>query len=87
VIKVFGTNFTLFSVSLPKNKVTNSAYTAVGCKAYIRDKNDKHSAAYSEMEEIGFSSLNSNDYGTCCMDVEFCFDNNQPEPYQYFYAG
>lgn len=81
------TTVKLFNVSLPTKEVKNTALVMAGCNAYIRDMIDKDSIVYSEMEEMSFSYLNSNDYETFSMEIELCFENNLFKPYHCFFAG
>lgn len=76
-------NITLFNIELPGKEVKNDSVVIAGVNASISKKTD----VYSELEELSFSPLNSNDYGLSFMRVEICFENNFKEPYFDFYAA
>lgn len=74
----------LFDVHFPTNEVRKNALVLNGCNAILK-KDDENREVYSEIEEMGYVYLNSKDYAQK-LEVEFCFFNNQENPYQKFWA-
>lgn len=77
------TDIKLVEVNLPSKQVKNEALVFNGCNVYIKD----HHIIYSELEELSFNYLNSNDYDGFSLEVEFCFENCLEQPYHWFYAN
>jgi hypothetical protein len=73
----------LFSVQLPEVSVKNKALVLTGSSAFFSTDNN----VYSELDDLNFSYLNSNDYGLGYIDIEFKFENNFDNPYFKFYTG
>lgn len=73
----------LFSVQLPEVSVKNKALVLTGSSAVFSTDNN----VYSEIDDLNFSYLNSNDYGFGYMDIEFKFENNFDNPYFKFYIS
>ena len=81
---MFDADIKLFDVHFPTNEVRENALVLNGCNAYLK-KNYDSNDVYSELEEMSYAYLNFNNYDQR-IEVEFCFFNNQDEPYQKFWA-
>lgn len=73
----------LFEIQNEKSAATNKSLILSGCNAILFPEK----TVYSELDDLNFSFLNSNDYGFGCINVEFCFENNLKEPYVGFYSA
>ena len=77
------TDVKLFEIHFPKQDVKNNTLILNGCNAYLNEK--KESIIYSELEEMSYVYLNSNDYENY-IQIEFSFCNNQSSSYQKYWA-
>lgn len=72
---------TLFNLSLPDNSIKDSdALVLSGCRVTLAG-----SSPYSELDELNYYPLNSNDYEAGRTDIEFSFDNILKNQYSKFY--
>ena len=78
-------NITLFSVeNINLNTVKqNQALILTGCNALLCPGD----LLYSELDDLNFCSLTSNNYGFGRVDIELCFENHFVNPYMSFYAS
>lgn len=69
------------SVNKQSEKLKPNRLIFNSCKAIISDK------LFSELDELNFANLNTNDYGLGYIDFEFGFKENFTNPYMKFYAS
>lgn len=76
-------NITLFDVKTQNSSAnTNSNRLVINsCKAIVHDK------IYSELEELNFANINSNNYDYGYIEYEFGFNEKFENPYKTFYIS
>lgn len=80
---MFDSKITLFEIQNEKSASINKALVLSGCNSILFPEK----IVYSELDDLNFSFLNSNDYGFGYINIEFCFENNLKEPYVDFYSA
>ena len=78
---------TVFEVHMPWQEGKNESLVLIGCNAYLKSGEWEETDVYSEMEELSYSYLNSNDTMGRKLEIELCFSNNQKNAYQCFWAN
>lgn len=78
---------TVFEVHMPWKETKSESLVLMGCNAYLKSADREEIEVYSEMEELSYSYLNKSDTAGRRLEIEFCFNNNQKDAYQCFWAN
>lgn len=67
---------------MPTSSPVNKSLVLCGCRVKLFEDQ-----AYSELDELNYYALNSNDFGFGRVDVEISCENNLANPYTKFYIS